>query len=340
DLAGGGEQDFYSYARTARALLCSGEVDVLVMTGYFGGYSRYSEDFQDNESDVARQIVQAVAESGRPLVAQSMYWDAPPSQVLRAGGVPVYATIEAAAAAAAALSDPAPAEGAPPVPDARTGQLGGGYFGARSLLAEAGVPFVPAERVTDAAGARAAAERIGYPVVVKALGSLHKSDAGGVVVGIADPFALDAAVAGLIARLAPPELSVERLAPLADGVELILGCRRDARFGPVAMIGLGGVFAELLHDVAVGLAPLDQARAERLLRSLHGAPMLEGARGRPPVDLAAAARAAVALSVVAAARADIEEIEVNPLLVTPDGALALDARVIPVAADVEVAHAG
>jgi acyl-CoA synthetase (NDP forming) len=331
DLAGGGEQDFFSYSTCARELLVSGEVDALVMTGYFGGYTRYSEEFKQTEMKVAARIVDAIEESGRPVVAQSMYWDAPPSQVLRDGGVPVYASIEAAAAAAAALVDGDRPAGAPPLPQPRTEPLRQGYFGARDLLAGAGVPFVAAERVVDVDGALAAAGRIGYPVVVKALGSLHKSDAGGVAVGIADAERLAEAVADMIARLAPPELSVERMAPLSEGVELIVGCRRDVRFGPVAMVGLGGVYAELLGDVAVDLAPVDPPRAERLLRSLRGAGILTGARGRRPLDVAAAARAAAALSMVAAERPDVQEIEINPLLVTPDGAVALDARVIQAA---------
>ena len=328
DLAGGGEQDFRNYARAAGALLDSGEVDAVVMTGYFGGYSRYSEEFADGEAAVAGEIAQAAAAAGRPLVAQSMYWDAHPSTVLREGGVPVYATIEAAAGALAALANSRPAAGAPALPEPVTGPIERGYFGSRELLAEAGVRFAAAERVTGVEQALAAAGRIGYPVVAKALGMLHKSDAGGVVVGIADPAALEAAVADLIDRLAPPELSIEAMAPVAEGVELIAGCRRDPRFGPVAMVGLGGVYAEVMGDVAIGLAPLDQARAERLLRSLRGAPLLGGVRGRPPLDVAAAARAAVAISRVAAAHSQIAEIEVNPLLVTADGALALDARVI------------
>ena len=166
-------------------------------------------------------------------------------------------------------------------------------------------------------------------MVLKALGLLHKSDAGGVKVGIADAEALAWEWGDMQQRLVPPECSIEAMAPLSKGVELIVGARQDARFGPVAVVGLGGVYAELLEDIAVALAPLDQEGAERLLRSLRGAALLEGARGRPPLDIAAAARAAVALSRLAAARPDIAEIEINPLLVIPQGALGLDARVIP-----------
>jgi hypothetical protein len=124
------------------------------------------------------------------------------------------------------------------------------------------------------------------------------------------------------------EYSVERTAPVADGVELLVGARRDPRFGPVALVGIGGIYAEMLRDVAVALAPIDEAEAGSLLRELAGAPLLLGARGRPPLALAAAAHAASALSHVAAAHPDIDELELNPLLVTAEGVLGLDARIV------------
>jgi acyl-CoA synthetase (NDP forming) len=329
DLAGGGEQDFMSYAKVTRALLESDEVDGVLMTGYFGGYSQYSEEFAGAEVNVARSIVAAVHDTGRPVVGQSMYHDTLTSVALRDGGVPVYPSIEAAARALAGLRAQAEPPGAPRLPTPRTDPITPGYFGSRALLAAAGIPFEPAMRVHTAAEAEAAAAELGYPVVVKAVDALHKSDAGGVLVGIADAAALRSAVAGLISRLAPRVLSVERMAPIHEGVELIVGARTDPRFGPVAMIGLGGVHAEVFKDVAVDLAPVDHAAAERLLRSLRGAPLLLGSRGRPALDIGAAAAVAAKLSQLAAARPDVAEIEINPLLVTPTGAVALDARVIP-----------
>jgi acyl-CoA synthetase (NDP forming) len=94
------------------------------------------------------------------------------------------------------------------------------------------------------------------------------------------------------------------------------------------MVGLGGIFIEVLKDVSFRRCPFDAAEAERMIRGLKGAPLLHGARGRPPVDVAAAARALAALSEVAAAHPEIAEIEVNPLLALPDGAVGLDARIV------------
>ncbi len=94
------------------------------------------------------------------------------------------------------------------------------------------------------------------------------------------------------------------------------------------LVGLGGVYAEVLDDVAVALAPIDDELAERLVRSLRAAPLLDGARGRPPLDVAAAARVVAAVSRAAAACPEVAELDVNPLLVLPAGALGLDARVL------------
>jgi acyl-CoA synthetase (NDP forming) len=192
------------------------------------------------------------------------------------------------------------------------------------------VPFAAGEIVAgaDPDAAAAAAARVGWPVALKALGTLHKSDAGGVVLGVSDEAALRPAVADLAARLEPPALAVERMAPTGDGVELLVGARRDPRFGPIALAALGGIHAEVLRDVAVALAPVTADEAERMLRSLRAAPLMHGARGRPPVDVAAAARALSALSHVAAAHPEIAELEVNPLLALPDGAVGLDARIV------------
>jgi acyl-CoA synthetase (NDP forming) len=124
------------------------------------------------------------------------------------------------------------------------------------------------------------------------------------------------------------EYSVERMAPVEDGIELIVGSRRDPRFGPVTLVGMGGLYTEVLGDVAVALAPIGEADAERLIGSLRGAPLLLGARGRPALDVTAAAWATAALSRTAAEHPEIDELEINPLLVLTEGALALDARIV------------
>jgi len=171
----------------------------------------------------------------------------------------------------------------------------------------------------------AAAEELDYPLVLKSLAHGHKSDTDGVVLGISGPAELDAAYASIAERFGQ-ECSLERME--SGGLELIVGTRWDPRFGPLLLVGLGGVYAEVLQDVAVALAPVDVDAAEELLRTLRGAPLLVGARGRPRLDLRAAAQAASELSHLAAALPQIRELEVNPLLVKDEGAVALDARVV------------
>ena len=330
DLAGAGEQDFWNFERVTNAVLESGEVDAVIFTGYFGGYSQMNESFSAVETEVAHAIALAADASGRPLLAQAMYWDSSPARALRAGGVPVYRDIEAVIDTLRHLVEqqeghaygvPDVGEPAPPVVD-------DGYFASRELLAAAGVPFATARRADSVDAARAAAAEIGYPVALKALGLLHKSDAGGVALGLSDDAAVAAAATDMQERPVLDGYSVETLVDSAGGVELIIGAFRDPRFGPLVLVGLGGVYAELLRDVRLALAPAGADELEALLLSLRGAGVLTGARGHLAVDVRAAAEAAAALSRVAAAHPEIAEIEINPLLATPAGAVGLDARIV------------
>jgi hypothetical protein len=148
------------------------------------------------------------------------------------------------------------------------------------------------------------------------------------VVGLADREALRSSHTQLSELLAPPAFSVEEMADLGDGVELIVGGRWDGRFGPVVLVGLGGTATEVLGDVQVALGPVDVPQAERMLRRLRAAALLDEHRGRPALDVTAAAEAVAALSRFAAAHPEVSELEINPLLVTPSGAVALDARIV------------
>ena len=331
DLAGGGEADLRNFERVAHALLECGDVDAVLLTGYFGGYGEYAEVFTDPELATGAALAELTTDAGRPLVVQTMYASSLPADALRRGGVPVYRAIEHAVDALSRLAarrDARDSHEVPALPEPDEPVLDPGYQAARALLAAGGVPFVAQRTVHTAAAAQDAAAEIGYPVALKALGAVHKSDSGGVRLGLADAEALSAAFADVEARLHLDALSVEAMAPLDRGVELLIGARWDARFGPVALVGLGGVYAEVLRDVAVALAPVTAAQAAAMLRKLRAFPVLDGARGRDALDVDAAADALSALSTVAAAHPEIGELEVNPLLVLPDGALGLDARIV------------
>jgi acyl-CoA synthetase (NDP forming) len=329
DLAGGGEQDVSSYARVGRIALTCGEVDALLLTGFFGGYSRRNDEYRRMEVEAAAGLAAACRESGRTLLVHTMHFDTPPADELRQRSIPVYHSVDAAIRAlalAARWGEPPPALLALPAPAAPATR--DDYWSARELMVAAGLPFPAARRVASPEEARRAAAEIGFPLVVKALGLVHKSDSGGVVLDVRDPDHLAAAAGDLLARLAPPGLAIEAMAPVALGVELIVGARWDPAFGPVVLVGLGGVHAEILRDTAIALAPIDADGALPLLRSLRGAALLLGARGRPPVDLDAVARFVAAFSALAARHPEVAEMEVNPLLATPDGALGLDARLV------------
>jgi acyl-CoA synthetase (NDP forming) len=327
DLAGAGEQDVFSFPRSTRALLEADDVDAVLFTAYFGGYSNLADELGEPEMAAADQLAEAASECGKPLVVHTMYASSAPAQSLRAAGVPVYRVIESAVEAIATLV--ADAASVPPplpsLPDAAPPLSDASYPAARAALAEVGIPFTAARSVSGRDEALAAASEIGYPVVLKVLGLLHKSDAGGVVLGLREERELAAALDDLTA---PDGLSVETAEDVGAGFELLVGARRDPRFGPLVVVGAGGIHAETLRDLVVALAPVDEATAEGLLNSLASAPLLKGARGRPALDLAAAARAVAALSRFAAAHAELAEVEINPLLVRREGAVGLDARIV------------
>jgi acyl-CoA synthetase (NDP forming) len=259
-----------------------------------------------------------------------MHWDTPPSRALRAAGVPVYRVIESAVDGVAALvaDGSSPQWQLSPLPAPAAPLTDSGYAAARTALAEAGLPFGAARTVGNRDEALAAAAELGYPLVLKASDLLHKSDAGGVALDLRDERELVAAYEEMAVRLDPESFSLEAAEDVAAGFELLVGARRDPRFGPLVAVAAGGIHAEALRDVAVALAPVDEETAEQLIRSLQSAPMLVGARGRPPLDVKAAARAIAALSNFAAAHPEIAEVEVNPLLLLPSGAVGLDARLV------------
>jgi acetate---CoA ligase (ADP-forming) len=214
---------------------------------------------------------------------------------------------------------------------------------AKRLLTAAGVQAAPEQACADAEAAVRAAEAIGFPVVMKILSPdiLHKSEIGGVLLGVASPDAVRAGFAMLMDRAvtAAPMARIEGALvakQLTGGVECILGIHRDPVFGPVAMFGLGGIFVEVMRDVVFRRCPFGVEEADTMIRSIRAAPLLLGARGRPVVDVAALARMLSRLSVFAhQAGAALQSIDLNPVLAMPQGqgAYAVDA-VIDITPDI------
>ena len=255
----------------------SGEVDAVLAVGQLGYWSARFPQFEDlvqAELNGAAAMARAARDAGKPLVVSTVYPDSAPAAALRAEGVPVYREIASAAAALAALAGAGGRPGG--VPDLPRPSppvtASCGYLEARALLREAGLPFPAARRVGTCEEAVAAARAVGFPVVLKALGILHKSDAGGVALGLGDEAAVAAAWRSMTERLRPPGLAVEREVERSGAVELIIGCRRDPRFGPVALVGLGGVYAEVLSDVRTALAPVTPDEARRCCASFAARP--------------------------------------------------------------------
>ena len=199
-------------------------------------------------------------------------------------------------------------------------------------LAAAGLPVVATSQVGDAESAVLAAREVGLPVVLKvdADGLAHKSDIGGVRVGLIDDAAVRAAAVELLALPLPPGAERRGLLVAAhlDGVELILGGRRDPSYGPLVIVGFGGVFAEVLDDVSVRLAPVDADEAAGMLDGLRGAPILAGVRGRPGIDRAAVVDAIVALGRLLMDRPAIIALDANPLISGPAGTAIVDALIV------------
>ncbi len=200
------------------------------------------------------------------------------------------------------------------------------------LLSDYGVPVVTHREANDVEGAVAAGEAVGYPVVLKTAvpGIMHKSDVGGVALNLADAEEVRAAYSDLCDRLGPGVLVEPMSLPQ---VEMALGVVSDPQFGSMVLVAGGGVFIEVLGDRQLGLVPIDAPIARRMVDKLKIAPILDGVRGRSPVDKASVVEALVGLSDLATDLGDlIAELDVNPLAVSAEGCVALDALVIPHAA--------
>jgi acyl-CoA synthetase (NDP forming) len=199
-------------------------------------------------------------------------------------------------------------------------------------LAAAGIPVVRLERAATADEAAAAADAVGYPVVLKVdgVGLAHKTDIGAVRLGLRDASELLEAAQDLL-TLPLPDGAIRRgllVMPQLDGRELILGARRDPSFGPLVLVGLGGILAEAIDDVAIRLAPVSPTGAEAMLDGLHGRRILGPLRGQPGIDRASVVDAVVRLSDLIVASPDILEIDINPLISGPRGTAAADALIV------------
>ena len=202
-------------------------------------------------------------------------------------------------------------------------------FDAGQLLRDFGFPMNPARLVDSETALSDAAAALSWPLVLKTAepGILHKTDCGGVCLDVQSGDQLLAAYRELANRLGPKAM----VAPMVDitGAEMVLGLVRDEQFGPLVMLGFGGVNVETIRDVVYALPPFDRRHARRMLDSLRQRPLLDGLRDRPAVDIGALCLAAERFSVLAAELGDvIDEIDINPIILHPAGCIAVDALVV------------
>ena len=206
---------------------------------------------------------------------------------------------------------------------------------AAALLGKYGIAYPAHAYALSAAEAVEAAERLGFPVVLKVVSpdAMHKSDVGGVAVSVQDADGVEAAFEAIVrsvrshvpdARI--PGMLVCQQAP--PGLEVIVGGLQDAMFGPALMFGLGGIFAEVLEDVTFRIVPIERPDAQEMIREIRGYRLLEGTRGHGGYDVEALVDLLLAVSRMMAERTEIQELDLNPVRVYERGALALDARVL------------
>lgn len=205
----------------------------------------------------------------------------------------------------------------------------------KQLVAEAGVPVVETKLAKTKAEAVSLSKKVGFPVVLKIVSPdiIHKSDIGGVKLGLANATQVGKAFAEIMAAAKKANkkadiqgISVQKMA--RPGVEVIMGMSKDAQFGPVLMFGLGGVFVEVLKDVAFRIVPLNRRDASQMIREIKGYPLLEGYRGQEPANITVLEDLLLKLSDFVDKNPKIKEMDLNPIFAYKDRALAVDARVI------------
>ncbi len=328
--------DFDLYARIVEHALRMIRPDAVLLI------NTYSRTEAEGAHRLAHQVDAIIRETGMPVALCAYGEGGIARELIGQVSIPVFLDMEQAVRALAASRDWHRRRAQRAVtgshPAGASGRLSAradrnAPDGALALCREYGIPVAPWAVAEDPDGAAEAADGLGYPVVLKALSArvVHKSDVGGVALGLADREAVRREAEAMRARVRAhvPEADdlrflVQRM--IEGGVEVILGGKQDPAFGPVVMFGLGGVFVEVFGDISFRVAPLTRADAEEMIEEIRGKALLQGARGRPPADREALVEAVLAFSRLLVENPSLAEIEINPLLALPRGAVAVDAR--------------
>lgn len=328
--------DFELYARIVEECLHMLSPDAVLLI------NTYTLDEAEGAHRLARRVEEIVRESGRPI-AFCVYSQGDEGQVVQQHtSLPIFAEIDDALRGLAASRDWNCWQAR------RVGATGDAVHASReeaqrvltrpgvltveqalALCKAYGIPVTPLKVANDPEEAIQAADQLGYPVALKALATqlVHKSDMGGVTLGLVDAAAVRRESAAMLTRIAhPARLMVQRM--VGDGLEVILGGKRDRSFGPVVMFGLGGTYVEVFNDVSFRVAPLSRTDAEEMIGEVRGKRLLDGVRGKPPMDQESLIKALLSLSCMLVDNPSITEVDINPLLVLEHGAAAVDARAV------------
>jgi acyl-CoA synthetase (NDP forming) len=328
-------KDISIWTRAANALLADPAIGSLAMLAVPGAPKQ--------AMDKLNAVLPAIVASGKPAVVAALGDESPiPAEfqaMFRERGVPVFRSPERALQALAHATRYGRALAAPPGTVAPLNAPALPCHGTlpeyegKAYLATLGISIPKGKLARDLAAAKAIAAEIGYPVALKAQASAlsHKSDRGGVILGVGNEQALVSAwdeMQASLTGIALDGILVEQM--VEGGLEMIVGARRDPSWGPVVMVGLGGIFVETLKDVRLMPPSLPKERIVEECYQLKGAAMLRGVRGRPAADVEALADVALRIAVAMNARPEITEIDINPLTVLPSGkgAIALDALIV------------
>ena len=305
----------------------------------------------DKEKAASRRLIEAVGQLvnryQKPIAFRYHTDDAELAAVRQAYALPVFTEPEDAMEALATSRDhhrKKTKEGAPPLDlsiDKKTirallGTINSPFLSMDAgftLLAACGIPAAPYRRAANAREAVAAAEEIGFPVAAKVLSAqpIHKTEHNAVVLNLKTPKALSNAVDQFenSNELSGVSNGILIQKMVDEGLEMILGAKHDPAFGPVILVGLGGIFAEIFDDIAIRIAPLTQTDALEMAEELQGHKLIEGFRGRPPLDKEALLQAILRLSRLLTEVPEIRQVDINPLKLLPEGkgCVALDIRV-------------
>jgi len=364
DVAGAGDRDPGIFAEALAIVTRDPAVGGVLMIGLFGGYAiRFASQLEPAETEAAHRMTDTARDSGKPLVMHSIYAGSrsPALRRLYGAGVPVIESVEVACAAIDGAvqrgrfltrrasapvggdGNPArdggdPRAGSPFELARREGRTALLEHEARELIAGYGIPLAPGEFCDSVESVRAAAARIGGPIVLKVVSSalLHKSDGGGVMLDLPDLDAVALAfermhrevMAYLLRQGADPEIRGVLVSPMLPPptAELLIGVRRDPGFGPVLTFGAGGTAVELLQDTSLRVLPIGSDKALAMLDEVRVGALLRGFRGRPPVDRTLLTDALLGVARCALEHPELSELEINPVFAYSDRVVAVDVR--------------